>query len=335
MKRRPFGRTGVRVTPICLGTMTFGQQCDQDVSFAIMDKAYDMGVDFFDTADVYPLGGGADKAGQTETIIGNWLADRGVRDNIFLATKCRGHMGPTVNDQGLTRYNIQRAVENSLKRLQTDVIDLYQTHFFDPHTPIDETLRALDDLVKSGKVRYIGCSNYPAWQLAEANGVAAKLNLARYESVQPRYNMLYREIETELLPLCRASDIGVIVYNPIAGGMLSGRYKAGQNVEENSRFGLPGAGAVYQARYWEDRKIEIASNLAAESEKRGLSLASVAVAWTLQQPGVTSAIVGASRPDQLDASIAGATLELDDEMTALCDAVWWDLPRTPVTEGYR
>jgi len=335
MKRRPFGRTGVRVTPICLGTMTFGQQCDQGQSFAIMDKAWEMGVDFFDTADVYPLGGGTEKAGATETIIGNWMEARGVRDKVFLATKCRGYMGPTVNDQGLTRYNIQRAVENSLKRLKTDVIDLYQTHFFDPHTPIDETLQALDDLVKAGKIRYVGCSNYPAWQLAQANGVAAKLNLARYESVQPRYNLMYREIETELLPYCRDENLGVIVYNPIAGGVLSGRYKAGQDVEENSRFSLPGAGEVYRARYWEERKIQIATELAAESEKRGLSLASVAVAWTLQQPGVTSAIVGASRPEQLDASIAGATLELDGELTALCDAVWWDMPRTPVTEGYR
>ena len=335
MQRRAFGRTGVRVPTLCLGTMTFGGQCDEATSFAILDKAWEAGIDFFDTADVYPLGGGADKAGDTEVIIGKWMKDRGVRDQVFLATKCRGAMGPTINDQGLSRYNIQRAVENSLKRLQTDVIDLYQTHFFDPHTPIDETMRALDDLVRAGKVRYLGTSNYPAWQLAEANACADKLGLARYESIQPRYNMLYREIETELLPLTRASDMGVIVYNPIAGGVLSGRYKAGQDVEEGSRFAVPMAGEMYQKRYWEDRKLELTTNLANEAEKRGLSLASVAVAWTLQQPGITSAIIGASRPDQLDATIAGADLDLDEDLTALCDAIWWELPREPVVEGYR
>jgi aryl-alcohol dehydrogenase-like predicted oxidoreductase len=244
-------------------------------------------------------------------------------------------MGPTINDQGLSRYNIQRAVENSLRRLQTDVIDLYQTHFFDPHTPIDETMGALDDLVRAGKVRYLGCSNYPAWQLAEANSTAAAMGGARYESVQPRYNLLYREIETELVPLCQASDMSMIVYNPIAAGVLAGRYKPGQKVEKGSRFDLPFAGPTYQHRYWEDLKLELTQNLAKEAEKRGHALASVAVAWTLAQPGITSAIIGASKPEQLDATIAGATLELDDEMSALCDAVWWQLPRVPVTEGYR
>lgn len=335
MDLRPLGRTGVRVPVLCLGTMTFGGQCDEQTSFAIMDKAFEAGIDFFDTADVYPLGGGPKKVGETEAIIGRWMKERGLRDKIFLASKCRGAMGPTLNDQGLSRYNIQRAVENSLRRLQTDVIDLYQTHFFDPHTPIDETLRALDDLVRAGKVRTVGCSNYPAWRLAEANGVAAKLGLARYETVQPRYNMLYREIETELLPLCRATQMGVIVYNPLAGGVLTGKYKPGQEVEAGSRFDLPVAGEMYQKRYWEDRKLEIAANLALECEKRGLSPASVAVAWTLAHPGVTSAIIGATRPDQLDANIAGAGLELDDELKALCDDIWWRLPRVAVVEGYR
>ena len=335
MDLRPLGRTGVRVPVLCLGTMTFGEQCDESTSFGILDKAYEAGIDFIDTADVYPLGGGANKVGDTEEIVGRWMKERGVRDKIFLATKCRGAMGPTKNDQGLTRYNIQRAVENSLRRLQTDVIDLYQTHFTDPHTPIDETLRALDDLVRAGKVRYVGCSNYPAWQLAEANGVAAKLNLARYDTVQPRYNMLYREIETELLPLCQASQIGVIVYNPLAGGVLSGKYKVGQAVVKDSRFNLPGAGKVYQQRYWEDVKLGIASELADAAKKRDLSPVSVAVAWTLSQPGVTSAIIGATRPDQLDANIAGVELTLDEDLKALCDEFWWRLPRVPVVEGYR
>jgi 1-deoxyxylulose-5-phosphate synthase len=335
MDLRPLGRTGTRVPVLCLGTMTFGHQSDEKTSFDILDKAYEAGLDFFDTADVYPLGGGADKAGDTEAIIGRWMKARGVRDKIFLATKCRGAMGPTVNDQGLSRYNIQRAVENSLRRLQTDVIDLYQTHFVDAHTPIDETMGALDDLVRAGKIRYVGCSNYPAWQLAEANGVAAQKDLARYETVQPRYNLLYREIETELLPLCRSSKIGVIVYNPLAGGMLTGKYAKGQAVEAGSRFDLPVAGKMYQKRYWEDHKIELVSNLSDEIKGRGLHPAAVAVAWTLAQPGITSAIIGASKPEQLDASIAGAELILDEDLKALCDAVWWQLPRVPVVDGYR
>ncbi|MFN3232834.1 MAG: aldo/keto reductase [Alphaproteobacteria bacterium] len=335
MKLRPLGRTGTRVPPLCLGTMTFGMQCDKETSFAIMDKAFEAGIDFFDTADGYPLGGGADRAGRTEKIIGKWMKDRGVRDKVFLATKCRVPMGPTVNDQGLSRFNIQRRVEDSLKRLKTDVIDLYQAHFFDPHTPIEETMRAYDDLVRDGKIRYVGCSNYPAWRLMDALSASERLGLARYETVQPRYNLLYRDIETELLPLCRDKDVGVIVYNPIAGGMLSGRYRAGQDVEEGSRFSLPQAGAVYQQRYWQEEKLQLITGLNEKAKAEGHSLASVAVSWVLRQKGITSAIIGASRPKQLDATIAGANLTLSDELVALCDSIWWRLPRVPVQEGYR
>jgi aryl-alcohol dehydrogenase-like predicted oxidoreductase len=208
--------------------MTFGVQADEPTSFAILDRAFAAGVDFFDIADVYPLGGGTATAGRTEEIIGRWLKERGVRPRIFLATKCRGKVGEGVNDVGLSRFHIQRAVEASLRRLQTDVIDLYQTHFFDPFTPIDETLRALDDLVRAGKVRYVGCSNYPLYRLAEAERIARELGSARYETLQPRYNLLFREIERELLPLCFEEGVGVIPYNPIAGGMLSGKYRAGE-----------------------------------------------------------------------------------------------------------
>ena len=335
MKLRPLGRTGVRVPPICLGTMTFGGQTDEETSFAIMDKAFEAGVDFFDTADGYPMGQGFRVPGETEAIMGRWMKARGLRDRIFLATKCRVPMGPTANDQGLSRYNIQRAVEASLKRLQTDVIDLYQMHFFDPHTPIDETLRALDDLVRDGKVRYIGCSNYPAWQLAEALGESERLALERFQCIQPRYNLLYREIETELLPLCRAKEVSTIVYNPIAGGVLSGKYKPGQSAAESTRFSDKMGGQVYRDRYWDDVMFEQVEALAKAADARGIPLPAIAVAWTLRQPGITSAIVGASRPDQLDATIAGATLELDDDLNALCDAVWWNLPRKPVLDGYR
>jgi aryl-alcohol dehydrogenase-like predicted oxidoreductase len=335
MDRRALGRTGVRVPTLCLGTMTFGVQTDEATSTAILDRAFEAGVDFFDTADVYPLGAGAQQVGLTEEIIGRWLAARGARDRVFLATKCRGKMGAGTNDVGLSRFHIQRSVEASLKRLGTDVIDLYQTHFPDPHTPIDETLRALDDLVRAGKVRYLGCSNYPLFRLAEADRTSQALGLTRYETLQPRYNLLFREIETEVLPYARQEKLGVIVYNPIAGGLLSGKYKAGEAPREGTRFTIRGAGEIYRARYWDETQLVAVADLAKEVEGRGLALASVATAWVLAQPGVTSAIIGASRPGQLDATLAGAELVLDAELTRLCDEVWWRLPRRAVAEGYR
>ena len=335
MEQRPLGRTGIRVPVLSLGTMTFGLQCDEATSFAILDRALETGVDFLDTADVYPLAGGLDRVGVTEEIIGRWMASRGVRERILLASKCRAPTAATPNSGGLSRYHIQRAVEASLRRLGTDVIDLYQTHSFDPHTPIDETLRALDDLVHQGKIRYVGCSNYPAWRLAEALGTAERLGLARYETVQPRYNLLYREIETELLPLARSARVGVLVYNPIAGGMLSGKYRSDQDPEEGTRFTLGGAGTVYQHRYWDKLQLEAVASLAERARGHGHSLASVVVAWVLSQEGITSAIVGASRPEQLEATLAGAELELDEDLKRACDEVWWQLPRRPVADGYR
>ncbi|MEE2777590.1 MAG: aldo/keto reductase [Acidobacteriota bacterium] len=335
MEQRSLGLTGARVPTICLGTMTFGLQCDEETSFAILDAAFAAGVDFFDTADVYPLGSDLELNGETERIIGRWMQSRGCRDSIFLATKCRGKMGEGANDAGLSRYHIQRAVEESLRRLQTDVVDLYQTHFFDPHTPIDETLGALDDLVHQGKVRYIGCSNYPAWRLSEALEASKRLGLARYQSLQPRYNLLYREIETEVLPLVQDAGVGVIVYNPIAGGLLAGKYRAGEAPREGTRFTLGNSAAMYQRRYWDEVQLDAVDALRVAAEERDVSLATVAVAWVLAQPGITSAIIGASKPQQLDATVAGADLDLDDEMRTLCDEVWWKLPRREVLEGYR
>jgi len=334
MQTRSLGRTGLRVPPLCLGTMTFGLQCDEATSFAILDRAYEGGIDFIDTADVYPLGGDETTGGRTEEIVGRWMRDRGVRDKIVLATKCAGRMGPGPNDGGLSRYHIQRAVEDSLRRLQTDVIDLYQVHAFDPTVPIDETLRALDDLVRAGKVRYAGCSNYPAWRLGEALATSERLGVARYESLQPRYNLLYRDIETEILPLARAHGLGVIVYNPLAGGFLSGKHHRGLP-EEGTRFTLGNAARNYQNRYWQDAQFDAVDALRQAVEARELSLPTVAVAWVLAQPGITSAIIGASKPEQLDATLAAAALTLDDEMRQACDAAWWSLPRRPVVEGYR
>jgi aryl-alcohol dehydrogenase-like predicted oxidoreductase len=335
MQTRRLGNTGLEVPELCLGTMTFGLQCERDTSFAILDRAFEAGLVFHDTADVYPLGGGLDSVGRTEEILGEWMRDRGNRDRILLASKCRGPMGRGPNDAGLSRQHSVKAVEASLQRLGTDRIDLYQSHAFDAATPIDETLRAFDDLVRAGKVRYVGCSNYPAWRLGEALRAADRLGVEGYVSVQPRYNLLYREIETELLPLCRAAGLGVLAYNPLAGGFLSGKHKAGADPEAGTRFTLGTAGKVYRHRYWQEAQFAVVERLAKECEARGQSLVSVSVAWVLAQEGVTSAIIGASRPEQLQASLDAAALTIDAELQKHCDDAWFELPRRPVVPGYR
>src|SRR5258708_4003405 len=221
MKSKRMGRTGLQVSEICLGTMTFGNQCDEPTSHAIMEKAFERGVTFFDTADVYPVGSTPEMVGRTEKYVGSWLRT-GKREQIVLATKFNGKMGDGPNEKGGSRKHIVQAVEASLRRLKTDYIDLYQMHAPDPETPLDEPLRALDDLVRSGKVLYIGCSNYPAWLLTKALWTSDTLGLARFDCVQPRYNLLFRHIEAELLPLAVDQGIGVISYNPLAGGGLTG-----------------------------------------------------------------------------------------------------------------
>jgi aryl-alcohol dehydrogenase-like predicted oxidoreductase len=335
MKTRRLGRTGLRVPPLCLGTMTFGLQCDRDTSFAILDRSLDGGIDFLDTADVYPLGGTLDTVGRTEEIIGEWMQLRNNRNRIILATKCRGQMGRGANDVGLSRQHILKACDASLRRLRTDRIDLYQTHFFDPDVRIEETLRALEDLVHAGKVRYVGCSNYPAWRLGEALMAARELGIDGYVSVQPRYNLLYRDIETELIPLCISQGIGVLVYNPLAGGFLSGKHKLAPEPEEQGRFTLGAAGKMYRHRYWQEAQFAAVERLKKECDARGVEIVSVAVAWVLAQPGITSAIVGASKPAQLATSLAAVDTLLDDSLREACDAIWWELPRRPVAEGYR
>jgi len=331
LKIKRMGRTGLRVSEVCLGTMTFGNQADEATSFAIMDAADQGGVDFFDTADVYPLGGDQSAVGRSEDIVGNWLRERRARDRIVLATKCRGAMGPRPNDEGLGRKHIIAACEASLRRLQTDYIDLYQLHSPDAETPIEETLRALDDLVRDGKVRYIGCSNYPAWQLADALWTSQLHELARFDCDQPRYNILYRMIEDEIAPLCQAHGVGIIAYNPLAGGVLTGRYRSMKpdpdGAQEGTRFSLQRAGALYRQRYWNEAVFEAVDALAAFLEPRGRSLTHVALAWVLEQPGITSAILGASRPEQLTDSLGGVGLTLDDEERQACDDAWFSLPR--------
>jgi len=325
MQQRKMGRTGLKVSEICLGTMTFAGQCDEKTAFRIMDTAADHGVTFLDTADAYPIPPSPETAGRTEEVIGNWL--QGKRDRFVVATKCRIRVGLGPNDEGLSRRHILHACEASLRRLRTDWIDLYQAHLPDPETPIDETLRAFDDLVRSGKVRYIGCSNYTAWQLALALGVSERNRWARFDCTQPRYNLLYREIEPEILPLCRDQGVGVIAYNPLAGGFLTGKYQTGEPPRPGTRFTLGETGKLYRDRYWQAAQFEAVETLKGYFQPRGLNLATVSVAWVLAQPGITSAIVGASRPEQLADTLAAVDLRLDDDAMAACDSVWWSLPR--------
>ncbi len=335
MENRRMGKHGLEVPVLCLGTMTFGLQVDEQGSKNILDSAFDTGLTFLDTSDAYPLGGTRQTIGDTEAILGRWMNEKQNRDDLIIATKCYAPTRAGPNNWGLSRQHIVESINNSLKRLGTDYVDLYQAHGFDPFTPIDETLRAFEDLVSQGKVRYIGCSNYPAWRLGEALRVADHLNVAGYVSVQPRYNILYRDIETELLPLCRHEGLGVLVYNPLAGGFLSGKYTAGQSPVEGTRFTLGTAAERYQGRYWHDSQFQAVETLSEVVAAKGLNLVSVAVAWVLAQEGVTSAIIGASKAEQLAANVAALSVVLDDELREACDAAWWSLPRVPVQEGYR
>ncbi|MEJ7798955.1 MAG: aldo/keto reductase [Ilumatobacter sp.] len=314
-----FGRTGLRVSPLCLGTMTFGYQCDDDTSFGIMDAAYDAGITFFDTADVYPLGGPVETVGRTEELIGQWM-QRGnrSRDDIVLATKCFGRSGSQRWDQGNNRKNIMRAIDASLRRLDTDYVDLYQIHFYDPNVHIDETLRAMDDLVRSGKVRYIGCSNTIAYQLARAVGRSELHGISRFESVQPRYNMLFRENERELLPLCAEENIAVIPYNPLAGGLLTGKHRSGTPTE-GTRFTLGKSQELYRQRYWHDRMFESVEEIRFVAEEAGTPMTTLALQWVLANPTITAPIVGASRPEQLAASVAAVESPIGDDVKQRLD----------------
>lgn len=326
MEHVRLGRTGLSVSRLCLGTMTFGYQCDEATSFAILDAAADAGITFFDLADVYPIGGGMATAGRTEEIVGKWL--RGRRDQFVVATKCAGRMGERPWQQGANRRHILDAVEGSLRRLGTDFIDLYQLHWPDPNVSHDESLSALDHLVQVGKVRYIGCSNYLAYQLARAIGRSETLGLIRYECVQPRYNLLYRNCERELFPLCLDDGVGVIPYNPLAGGFLSGKHLRGAPTE-GTRFTLGTAATNYTTRYWHVREFDTVDALRPLAAEAGTPLAQLAVAWCLAQPAVTSPIVGASRPEQLADSIAALSAPLDAGLLARLDELTADYKHHP------
>jgi aryl-alcohol dehydrogenase-like predicted oxidoreductase len=304
MKQVRFGRTGLRVSRLCLGTMTFGLQCDAAQSNAILDAAAAGGINFLDTADVYPLGGGHNTTGRTEQIVGDWL--KGKRHDFIVATKCAGAMGRNPWNQGTSRKHVLEAIDASLKRLGTDYVDLYQLHRYDSLTPLDETLDALDAVVKSGKARYVGVSNWPAHKMARALGRSELRSVVRIDSAQPRYNLLFRGFERELLPFCEEEGIAVIPYNPLAGGMLTGKHNAAAPPAEGSRFQLGTAGARYQERYWHAREFETVEALRKVAAEAGMSMATMALRWTMSNPAITAPIVGASKPEQLADSLAAA-----------------------------
>ena len=317
MQHIRFGRTGLQVSRLCLGTMTFGLQCDEKTSHAILDAAADRGITFLDTADVYPLGGTLETVGRTEEILGRWL--RGKRDKFIVATKCGGNVGPAPWQRGTSRKHVLAAVDASLERLGTDYVDLYQAHLFDAGTPVDETVAAFDAVVQSGKARYVGVSNYQAYRVARALGRSETLGLTRPVSVQPRYNLLFRQIERELLPLCAEEGLAVIPYNPLAGGLLTGKHARTAPPAGGSRFTLGTAGTTYVQRYWKEREFDTVDAVVKLAAENGVEPATLALAWVLAHPAVTAPLVGASKPEQLQASIAAVDLSLDPALKARLD----------------
>jgi len=330
MEYRYIGKSGLRVSPLCMGTMTFGSFCDKNTSFAIMERAYERGINFFDTAELYPVPPRSSWAGTTEEIVGEWMATK-PRDSIILATKVAGAASgwfvPPIR-HGLTaidRFHIERAVEGSLKRLKTDYIDLYQMHWPDTVVPIEESLEAFDRLVKSGKVRYIGTSNDTAYGLAKANETSRYLGLARFDSIQNNFSLLNRRFMDELATVCRKEHISLLPYAPLAGGVLTGKYN-GEFFPPDARFTQylndknPRVRAQ-AAKYLNDKTLEATALYMEIAEIAGMGVTTLATAWSKQHDFVASSIIGATSVEQLDETVAALEIELDDEVMKACDGV--------------
>lgn len=308
MNYKRLGNTGLNVSALCMGTMQFGWSVGEADSHNILTAALEAGINFIDTADIYSKWVEGNPGGVAETYIGHWLKQNKIpRDQVVLATKVRGDMGKGPNDEGLSRFHIMHAVEQSLKRMQTDCIDLYQAHWPDEDTPIEETLRAFDDLIHQGKVRYIGASNYEAWELMQALWASDKYNLARYDALQPHYNLICREeFERELRLVCKVYNVGVIPYSPLAGGFLTGKYRQGGPLPESKRA--------------EGRKKSMTEKnfiLLGEMERIALlhkaTTSQIALAWLLADPIITSPIIGATSIDQLNENLAAVDVHLTQE----------------------
>ena len=308
MKYNLLGNSGLKVSQLCMGTMTFGsgffgvgavgqEKADEMVKFAI-----EKGINFFDTADVY-------SRGESEKILGTALKNNKVpRENVIIATKVRGTMGEDVNNVGLTRHHIMNSVKKSLKRLQVEYIDLYQVHSFDPLTPQEETMRALNDLVSSGKVRYIGASNHAAWQILKANNIAQKYGWAKYITLQGYYSLIGRGIENEIVPLCKDQNMGILTWSPLAGGLLSGKYQRGKSFPKNTRYSGELKGFI---PFEEEQLYRIIDKLEEISKSKSIPIAAVSLALLKYRDAVTSVIIGARNMEQLKENVQAADLELD------------------------
>jgi aryl-alcohol dehydrogenase-like predicted oxidoreductase len=306
MEQRQLGRSGVRVSELGLGTMTFGRECDEATSRSILDRFIDAGGTFVDTANNYGEPGGA-----SETILGRALAGR--RDSVVLATKVRFSTGDGTNDRGLSRRHVRMSVDASLRRLQTDWIDLLQVHSWDPVTPLAETLATLDDLVRGGKVRYIGASNFTGWQLATANGLAAQHSWEPFVSYQGNYSLVGRELEREVLPYCTYAGLGVLPYGPLGGGLLTGKYHRGEPPRDGTRAASDGLGAEGMSRRMTERAFATADAVGEVAAESGRTPAQVALNWVTNRPEVTSSLVGARTVDQLEDNLGSVGWRLDAE----------------------
>ena len=326
MHKRLLGRTGVLVTEFALGTMTFGQEADEKAASQVLDVYMEAGGNLIDTADVYPPAG---PKGASEEIIGRWLGRSSARrDSIVLATKCRGRMDDSGNSEGLSRRWIIRACEGSLRRLQTDYIDLYQAHQWDPATPIEDSLLAFDTLVRSGKVRYIGVSNFTGWQVERTVLTARHMGLSIPVSLQPQYNMLAREIEWELVPVCQEHGLSIVPWGPLAQGWLSGKYSRDTAPAGATRLGEdPNRGVEAYSRRNSDRTWRILEVLQGVATDLAVPLARVALRWLADRPGVTAPLLGARSADQLRDNLMASDLQLDDVQRAQLDEV--SAPMTP------
>lgn len=324
MEYRRLGRTGLKVSELCLGTMTFLWTSDEQTSFDVLSAFYEAGGNFLDTADIYSRWHPGNAGGTAEIVIGEWLKQSTTpRDKVIIATKGRGVMGDGPNDQGASRVHLMKAIDDSLSRMQTDYIDLYQIHWPDMETPLDETLGALTDAVRAGKVRYIGASNYPAWLLMKSLWVSDVKNLARFESLQPHYNLMHRaEFERESMALCQDQGLGVIPYSPLAGGFLTGKYRRGQPIPANSR----GEKNERIQKYAESEQGQKAIDaLEAIGKQHGKSVAQTALAWMLSNPVITAPIIGANTVEQLKDGLGAAGYRLSsDEVKLLNDATAWE-----------
>lgn len=318
MNYRNLGRTGLKVSPLCMGTMQFGWSVSEEDSYIVLSEAYEAGINFFDTADIYSRWVEGNPGGVSETILGKWIKKAGIpRENLVIATKVRGKMGDGPNDEGLSRVHIMQAVEASLKRMQTETIDLYQTHWADDATPVEETLRAMDDLVRQGKVRYVGASNYNAWELMQALWTSDKHGLARYDSLQPHYNLLGRaEFERELRAACETYGIGVIPYSPLAGGFLTGKYHKDAELPADSARTESVKNRHFNERGW--TVLGAVEKLAAE---KSTNVSAIALAWMLADPVITSPIIGPRNLAQIKDNLAALDVTISPEEKAALDEV--------------